>query len=159
MPSPAGPELRRAGLRHYDVQPPEPLEEWKSLRLNRLAVTHLYAEGRPTTRQLFTHLKSAKRGCRRRITPGPTQFVIEGEEEVGSETVTRFCRSSVIVWRVMSWSSVTRANSAQPVPRSRTACEHRVFRVTSHRPITISIRERSAGRVNPANALAASWRR
>ncbi len=73
---------------HYDVQPPEPMEEWLSPPFEPTRRNgNLYARGATDDKgQMFTHIKSAE-AWMKTVGKLPVQlkFVIEGEEEVGSE--------------------------------------------------------------------------
>ncbi len=77
---------------HYDVQPVEPLEEWISGPFDPTERDgNLYARGATDDKgQVLTHIQSV---CDRMAsgTPLPLQikFLIEGEEEVGSENLER----------------------------------------------------------------------
>lgn len=73
---------------HYDVQPPEPLEEWLSPPFEPTQRDgNLYARGATDDKgQMLTHVKSAEAWCRTAgKLPLQLKFVIEGEEEVGSK--------------------------------------------------------------------------
>ncbi len=73
---------------HYDVQPPDPLEEWLSPPFEPTRRNgNLYARGATDDKgQLFTHLKSTEAWMKTYgKLPVQLKFVIEGEEEVGSE--------------------------------------------------------------------------
>lgn len=78
---------------HYDVQPPDPLNEWvtppfEPTRRNG----NVYARGATDDKgQMLTHVKSAEAWIRtERRLPINLKFLIEGEEEVGSEHVYPF---------------------------------------------------------------------
>jgi acetylornithine deacetylase/succinyl-diaminopimelate desuccinylase-like protein len=81
---------------HYDVQPPEPLELWKSPPFEpRLEGRSLYARGASDNKgQNLAHLKAVeaylKTGTK---LPCDLTFVIEGEEEVGSKNLEAFLRN------------------------------------------------------------------
>ena len=81
---------------HYDVQPPDPLDLWKSPPFEpRLAGRSLFARGTTDNKgQHFAHLKAVE-AYLKTGTPLPCDltFVIEGEEEVGSENLTKFLKS------------------------------------------------------------------
>ncbi len=81
---------------HYDVQPPEPLELWKSPPFEpRIAGRAIFARGTTDNKgQHFAHLKAVE-AYLKTGTPLPCDltFVIEGEEEVGSANLSRFLRS------------------------------------------------------------------
>ena len=81
---------------HYDVQPPEPLELWKSPPFEpRIAGRSLFARGSTDNKgQHFAHLKAVE-AYLKTGTPLPCDltFVIEGEEEVGSANLATFLKS------------------------------------------------------------------
>lgn len=90
-PVPGAPTVLVYG--HYDVQPPEPLEEWKSPPFEpQRRKGNLYARGASDDKgQLLTHLKSAQAWLKTAGSlPLQLKYVIEGEEEVGSATLTQF---------------------------------------------------------------------
>ena len=81
---------------HYDVQPPEPLDLWKSPPFKpRIQGRSLFARGASDNKgQLFAHLKAVE-AYLKTGTPLPCDltFVIEGEEEVGSVSLAKFLKS------------------------------------------------------------------
>jgi acetylornithine deacetylase/succinyl-diaminopimelate desuccinylase-like protein len=81
---------------HYDVQPPEPLDLWKSPPFKpRIQGRSLFARGACDNKgQLFAHLKAVE-AYLKTGTPLPCDltFVIEGEEEVGSVSLAKFLKS------------------------------------------------------------------
>jgi acetylornithine deacetylase/succinyl-diaminopimelate desuccinylase-like protein len=80
---------------HYDVQPPEPLELWKTPPFEpRLQGRNLFARGSTDNKgQHFAHLKAVE-AYLKTGTPLPCDltFVIEGEEEVGSANLAKFLK-------------------------------------------------------------------
>jgi acetylornithine deacetylase/succinyl-diaminopimelate desuccinylase-like protein len=82
---------------HYDVQPPEPLDLWKSPPFApRIQGRSLYARGSMDNKgQNFAHLKAVE-AYLKTGTPLPCDltFVIEGEEEVGSANLAKFLRAN-----------------------------------------------------------------
>jgi len=78
---------------HYDVQPPEPLEKWISPPFEPTRRDgNLHARGATDDKgQMFTHLKSAEAWVtvEGRL-PINLKYLIEGEEEVGSESLERY---------------------------------------------------------------------
>ncbi|MFV2066084.1 MAG: dipeptidase [Pirellulales bacterium] len=73
---------------HYDVQPPDPLEEWVSPPFEPTERDgNLYARGATDDKgQLWTHVKSVEAWMRQRgHLPLQVKFLIEGEEEIGSQ--------------------------------------------------------------------------
>ncbi|MGA2246517.1 MAG: dipeptidase [Verrucomicrobiota bacterium] len=80
---------------HYDVQPPEPLELWQSPPFEpRIKGRIIYARGSTDNKgQNFAHLKAVE-AYLKTGTPLPCDltFVLEGEEEVGSESLSGFLK-------------------------------------------------------------------
>jgi succinyl-diaminopimelate desuccinylase len=80
---------------HYDVQPPEPLDEWTSPPFEP-TVRHgnVYARGATDDKgQMLTHVKSVEAWIKAvGNLPIQVKFLIEGEEEVGSEHLAPFVR-------------------------------------------------------------------
>jgi acetylornithine deacetylase/succinyl-diaminopimelate desuccinylase-like protein len=81
---------------HYDVQPPEPLELWKTPPFEpRIQGRSIYARGSTDNKgQNFAHLKAVEAYLKTE-TPLPCDltFVLEGEEEVGSANLAKFLKS------------------------------------------------------------------
>jgi len=81
---------------HYDVQPPDPLEEWKSPPFDPAERNqNLYARGAVDDKgQMYMHLKALealmKTGSGK--LPLNVRMIIEGEEEVGGESIAQFVR-------------------------------------------------------------------
>lgn len=80
---------------HYDVQPADPLEEWRNDPFEPTVEGDLLvARGATDDKgQVFTHIKAvqailAERG----ELPINVKFLLEGEEEVGGESIERFVR-------------------------------------------------------------------
>ncbi len=82
---------------HYDVQPPEPLDLWKSPAFEpRVIGREIFARGSTDNNgQNFAHLKAVE-AYLKTGTPLPCDltFVIEGEEEVGSENLSGYLRQN-----------------------------------------------------------------
>jgi acetylornithine deacetylase/succinyl-diaminopimelate desuccinylase-like protein len=80
---------------HYDVQPPEPLDLWQTPPFEpRIQGRSIFARGSTDNKgQHFAHLKAVE-AFLKTGTPLPCDltFVIEGEEEVGSESLADFLR-------------------------------------------------------------------
>ncbi len=80
---------------HYDVQPPEPLELWQSPPFEpRIEGPIIYARGSTDDKgQNFAHLKAVE-AYLKTGTPLPCDLtlVLEGEEEVGSESLGGFLK-------------------------------------------------------------------
>lgn len=81
---------------HYDVQPPEPLELWTTPPFEpRIEGRNLFARGSTDNKgQNFAHLKAVE-AYLKTGTPLPCDltFVIEGEEEVGSKSLSGFLKA------------------------------------------------------------------
>ena len=78
---------------HYDVQPPDPLDEWIRPPFEpRHEDDRVYARGSGDDKgQLFMHLKAAEAWLRGSGgLPVNLRFFFEGDEEVGSEPVEQF---------------------------------------------------------------------
>lgn len=72
---------------HYDVQPPDPLDEWESPPFEPTRRDgNLYARGATDDKgQMLTHVKSAEAWMKTEGNlPIQVKYLIEGEEEVGS---------------------------------------------------------------------------
>ncbi len=82
---------------HYDVQPPDPLDQWISPPFEpEIREGKVYARGATDDKgQMFTHIKSVEAWLKTtgRL-PVNVKFVIEGEEEVGSENLDRFLEAN-----------------------------------------------------------------
>ena len=82
---------------HYDVQPPEPLNLWKSPPFEpRIEGHSIFARGSTDNKgQHFAHLKAVE-AYLKTGTPLPCDltFVIEGEEEVGSKHLAKFLKEN-----------------------------------------------------------------
>ncbi|OFV96205.1 MAG: peptidase M20 [Acidobacteria bacterium RIFCSPLOWO2_02_FULL_61_28] len=78
---------------HYDVQPPDPLEEWVSPPFEPLIRNgNIYARGAADDKgQMYIHVKAAETllAAQGRL-PVNVKFLIEGEEEVGGKAVDRY---------------------------------------------------------------------
>jgi acetylornithine deacetylase/succinyl-diaminopimelate desuccinylase-like protein len=92
---------------HYDVQPPDPLDEWVTPPFEPdIRDGHIYARGATDDKgQMLTHIKSVEAWMRtaRRL-PVNVKFLIEGEEEVGGHSLETFlaeqadrCRCDIVV--------------------------------------------------------------
>jgi len=80
---------------HYDVQPPDPLNEWTTPPFEPTERNqNLYARGAVDDKgQMYMHLKAAEALMRSDSKlPLNVRFLIEGEEEVGGESIAKFVR-------------------------------------------------------------------
>ncbi len=87
---------------HYDVQPPDPIELWNSAPFEPvIKKTKIHPEGAIFARgscddkgQLFMHIKAFEILNNLDIIKCNIKFLIEGEEEVGSENLEPFVRKN-----------------------------------------------------------------
>jgi acetylornithine deacetylase/succinyl-diaminopimelate desuccinylase-like protein len=83
---------------HYDVQPPDPLDEWQTPPFEPTERnSNLYARGAVDDKgQMYMHLKAVealmKAGNGK--LPVNVKFLIEGEEEVGGESIAKYVRDN-----------------------------------------------------------------
>jgi acetylornithine deacetylase/succinyl-diaminopimelate desuccinylase-like protein len=78
---------------HYDVQPAEPLDLWKSEPFEpEIRDGKIYARGADDDKgQLFMHFKAFEHMVKTNSLPCNVKFMIEGEEEIGSPSLKAFC--------------------------------------------------------------------
>jgi acetylornithine deacetylase/succinyl-diaminopimelate desuccinylase-like protein len=81
---------------HYDVQPVEPLDLWKSPPFEpEIREEKIYARGADDDKgQLFMHVKAFELMNRMGTLPCNIKFMIEGEEEIGSPSLKLFCKEN-----------------------------------------------------------------
>jgi len=94
-PVPGAPTVLVYG--HYDVQPPDPLDQWLSPPFEpTVRDGNVYARGATDDKgQMLTHVKSAQTWLQTEgKLPVRLKFLIEGEEEVGSEALCRLLDQS-----------------------------------------------------------------
>jgi acetylornithine deacetylase/succinyl-diaminopimelate desuccinylase-like protein len=80
---------------HYDVQPPEPLDEWLTPPFApTVRDGYVYARGATDDKgQLFTYLKAMEAiSAATKALPLNVKVLIEGEEEIGSPSMERFLK-------------------------------------------------------------------
>lgn len=80
---------------HYDVQPPDPLDQWVSSPFSaEIRDGQIYARGATDDKgQMFTHVRSVAAWLQSvGSLPINVKFVIEGEEEVGSNNLDLFLK-------------------------------------------------------------------
>lgn len=83
---------------HYDVQPPDPLELWTSPPFEPvIKATEIHPEGAIFARgacddkgQMYMHVKAFEYMIANKCLPCNVKFMIEGEEEVGSTSLSWF---------------------------------------------------------------------
>jgi acetylornithine deacetylase/succinyl-diaminopimelate desuccinylase-like protein len=94
LEAPGKPTLLLYG--HYDVQPPDPLDEWVSPPFEPVVRDgNLYARGAADDKgQLFILMEAVGRLLRERgLLPVNVRFLIEGEEESGGEHIEQHVRA------------------------------------------------------------------
>lgn len=87
---------------HYDVQPPDPLDLWDSPPFEPVVKkTKLHPQGAIFARgacddkgQFFIHVKAFEMMLKNNVLPCNVKFMIEGEEEVGSKNLEKFCKDN-----------------------------------------------------------------
>lgn len=87
---------------HYDVQPPDPLELWHSPPFEPvIKETNLHPDGAIFARgasddkgQMYMHVKALEYMVENDLLPCNVKFMIEGEEEVGSESLGEFVKEN-----------------------------------------------------------------
>jgi acetylornithine deacetylase/succinyl-diaminopimelate desuccinylase-like protein len=87
---------------HYDVQPPDPLDLWESGPFDPVVKkTALHPQGAVFARgscddkgQVFMHIKAVEAMMAFDALPCNVKFMIEGEEEVGSDNLEIFCKEN-----------------------------------------------------------------
>ena len=87
---------------HYDVQPPDPLDLWNSPPFEPvIKKTDLHPEGAIFARgacddkgQMYMHVKALELMTKTDQLPCNVKFMIEGEEEVGSESLGDFLKEN-----------------------------------------------------------------
>lgn len=81
---------------HYDVQPADPLELWDSPPFEPVIKNNkIYARGACDDKgQMYMHVKAFELMMRTDQLPCNVKFIIEGEEEVGSENLEEFIKKN-----------------------------------------------------------------
>ncbi len=78
---------------HYDVMPPEPMNEWKSDPFEPIIKDgRIWGRGADDDKgQSFMHIKAFEAMCATDTLPCNVKFLLEGEEESGSTQISKFC--------------------------------------------------------------------
>ena len=87
---------------HYDVQPPDPLELWESKPFEPIIKkTEIHPEGAIFARgsaddkgQFYMHVKALEYMVANEKLPCNVKFMIEGEEEIGSGSLSWFVKNN-----------------------------------------------------------------
>ena len=102
---------------HYDVQPPEPFELWKTPPFEpRIEGRSLFARGSCDNKgQNLAHLKAIEAYLRTKTElPCDLTFIIEGEEEVGSGNLPKFLKERR---KDLACEAVVISDTGMPSPR------------------------------------------
>ena len=87
---------------HYDVQPADPIELWESPPFEpviKKTANHpqgaIFARGSCDDKgQMYMHVKAFEAMTKSKALPCNVKFMIEGEEEVGSDNLGNFCKKN-----------------------------------------------------------------
>ncbi|MCI0751314.1 MAG: dipeptidase [Flammeovirgaceae bacterium] len=81
---------------HYDVQPPDPLDLWNSPAFEPVIKDgKIYARGSCDDKgQFYMHIKAFEAMMKLKALPCNVKFMIEGEEEVGSDNLGTFVKEN-----------------------------------------------------------------
>lgn len=81
---------------HYDVQPPDPLDLWDSPPFEPVVKNEkVYARGSADDKgQMYMHIKAFEALIATESLPCNVKFMIEGEEEVGSDNLEAFVKAN-----------------------------------------------------------------
>lgn len=81
---------------HYDVQPPDPLDLWDSPPFEPVVKNEkVYARGSADDKgQMYIHIKAFEAMMKSDDLPCNVKFMIEGEEEVGSDNLDIFVKNN-----------------------------------------------------------------
>lgn len=81
---------------HYDVQPPDPLDLWDSPPFEPVIKDEkIYARGAADDKgQMYMHIKAVEALIKTQALPCNVKMMIEGEEEVGSDSLEPFIRNN-----------------------------------------------------------------
>src|SRR5262249_55772635 len=102
---------------HYDVQPPEPFELWKTPPFEpRIEGRSLFARGASDNKgQNLAHLKAIEAYLKTGTElPCDITFVIEGEEEVGSHSLASFLKAN---HQELQCDAVVISDTGMPTPK------------------------------------------
>src|SRR5699024_5959934 len=88
---------------HYDVQPPDPIDLWDNPPFEPvIKKTDIHPDGAIFARgacddkgQMFMHLKAMEAMMKNDALPCNVKFMIEGEEEIGSENLGWFVKRNL----------------------------------------------------------------
>ena len=144
---------------HYDVQPPDPVEEWTSPAFEpTVRDGRVYARGATDDKgQVYMHVKALEARLRREAgLPVNVKLVLEGEEEVGSPNLEPFLREN---HERLDCDAVVISDTgmfARDVPSVTVGLRGMVYQEITFRGPSSDLHSGLYGGtvVNPANALA-----
>ncbi len=81
---------------HYDVMPADPLDEWKSPPFEpEIREKKIFARGADDDKgQVFSQIKAFEYLVKNNLLKSNVKFLIEGEEEIGSVSLEKFCANN-----------------------------------------------------------------
>ena len=81
---------------HYDVMPVDPRAEWRTEPFEPVVKDgRIWARGADDDKgQLFMHAKAFEAMCETDSLPCNVKFMLEGEEEIGSPSLYKFCEEN-----------------------------------------------------------------
>ncbi len=81
---------------HYDVMPVDPVDEWRTEPFEPvIADGRIWCRGADDDKgQLYMHAKAFEAMCATDSLPCNVKFMLEGEEEIGSESLYKFCEDN-----------------------------------------------------------------
>jgi acetylornithine deacetylase/succinyl-diaminopimelate desuccinylase-like protein len=81
---------------HYDVQPPDPLKLWESPPFEPVIKDEkIFARGASDDKgQMYMHIKALETMSYHKSVPCNVKFLIEGEEEIGSDNLEKFVKAN-----------------------------------------------------------------
>src|SRR6476661_8940508 len=93
-PVPGRPTLLIYG--HYDVQPPDPLDEWHSPPFEpTVRDGNVYARGAGDDKgQVYIHLRAVRDALAEGGLPVNVRFLIEGEEEISGTSIEEYVKAN-----------------------------------------------------------------
>ena len=144
---------------HYDVQPPDPLELWKTPPFEPvLRDGKLYARGAVDDKgQVYMHIKALEAHLKvNGQLPINVKMVIEGEEEVGSENLAKYLRENRAE---LDADVIVVSDTAMPAPDQPALCYALRGILYTQLEVTGPVHDLHSGHFggavqNPANALA-----
>ncbi len=84
---------------HYDVMPVDPLDEWRTDPFEPVVADgRIWGRGADDDKgQLYMHAKAFEAMCATDSLPCNVKFMLEGEEEIGSASLYKFCANNKLL--------------------------------------------------------------